>query len=122
MSNLSELKKRFINLHEIYLEANRWAMAAFYSDSEVSKLNNILYERWAKEGMKGEPIDYASKEELLMLIRKIQAYAGVRADEVVRDLMIKGEISVSSRISALRGFFDKLISIIYRLFLPGSRK
>jgi len=121
LSSSNELKKRFIDLHKIYLESNVWAMAAFYNDSEVSRLNDDLYERWKFNGEKGEPIDYATKSELMLLIRKIQAYAGVSAGEVLRDLIVKGEISADDRKKTLRSLLSKFISIVYRLFLPGSR-
>ncbi len=55
--------------------ANVWIRAAFYSDPEVTALLEQLYERWYENREEGEPIDYATSEELELLYRKARQYS-----------------------------------------------
>ena len=63
-----------------YIEAriensNQWIRAAFYGDPEVVSILEKLYERWYDNNEEGEPVDYASREELETLYRKARHYA-----------------------------------------------
>jgi len=53
---------------------NNWVKAAFYSDPEVSRIMDRLMREWRSNGEQGAPIDYATREELLVLVRAARRY------------------------------------------------
>ncbi len=55
--------------------SNQWIRAAFYSDPEVVDILERLYERWYDNNEEGEPIDYATYEELEVLYERARRYA-----------------------------------------------
>lgn len=112
MASLEDLKRKFIDLHRMYLEPNNWIIAAFYADSDVNRLNRTLYDRWVKAGMKGIPLDYASERELLFLIKKVNSYAGLSPTLVMRQWVAGGGFPKPS------GGFS-FLRILKRLFLGG---
>ncbi len=61
---------------EVRIEnSNQWIRAAFYSDPLVVDILEKLYDRWYANSEKGEPIDYATLEELKLLYEKARRYA-----------------------------------------------
>ncbi len=51
-----------------------WCRSAFYADSDVSRIVDALYSRMEASG--GDmPVDYASLEELRLLLEKAEYYA-----------------------------------------------
>ncbi len=53
---------------------NNWVKAAFYSDPEVSRIMARLVSEWESKGQDGQPIDYATSEELVILLRAARKY------------------------------------------------
>ena len=53
---------------------NNWVKAAFYSDPEVSRIMDRLVAVWQENGEEGRPIDYASEEELIILLKAARRY------------------------------------------------
>ena len=65
MSSREELLREL----RLFLDtASEWHLAAFYADPEVERIVAELYRRWEKEGGRGEPLDYASEQELRRLL------------------------------------------------------
>ena len=69
-----ELKQRVL---EIVENASQMNKAAFYSDPYVERLVEDLQKRWAQSNYEGEPIDYATDEELEELYRLALEYANM---------------------------------------------
>jgi len=59
------------------IEDNRvdWRKAAFYSDPRVEPIYNRLVEEWERSGGEGIPLDYASMDELEILVAVAKEYA-----------------------------------------------
>ncbi len=72
MANMEDLKRKVIEL--IDESHNQWAKMAFYGDPEVSSILENVYTRWERSGSNGYPIDYATKEELEILVSKAERY------------------------------------------------
>jgi len=53
---------------------NSWVKAAFYSDPQVSRIMDRLVAVWQENGEEGRPIDYASEDELVILLRAARRY------------------------------------------------
>lgn len=112
MASLEDLKRKFINIHRMYLETNNWVISAFYADSDVNRLNKMLYDRWVKGGMKGIPLDYASERELLFLIKKANSYAGLSPTLIMRQWVAGGGFPKPSKAFSF-------LYVLKRLFLGG---
>lgn len=69
-----ELKQRILEIVENAPQMNK---AAFYSDPYVEELVNDLQKRWERANYQGEPIDYASDEELEKLYELALEYANM---------------------------------------------
>ncbi len=52
-----------------------WRKAAFYSDPKVTPIYDRLINAWIEAGEKGTPLDYASIEELEVLVSIARKYA-----------------------------------------------
>ncbi len=63
--------------------------AAFYGDPTVASLVDELHQRWQRNGYQGEPIDYASEEELETLLEKAYYYSRLPAWKAYR--LVYGE-------------------------------
>ncbi len=71
-------REEYIRYIETHIErGNQWVRAAFYSDPYVSALLEELYRRWYANNSRGEPIDYASDEELEKLYQLARKYASL---------------------------------------------
>ena len=69
-----ELKQRVLEIVENAPQMNK---AAFYSDPYVEHVVEELQKRWAQADYKGEPIDYATDEELEKLYELALEYANM---------------------------------------------
>lgn len=76
-----DLKRRILRLVE---EAPQLNKAAFYSDPVVMALVENLHERWRRAGYEGEPIDYATPEELERLYELAEYYTSLPPWEAYR--------------------------------------
>lgn len=81
-----QLKDELINL--IDLNKETWIKAAFFSDETVEKIMEVLYSRWEASNEEGIPLDYASKEELEILLDIARRYVRLSPDEA-RNIVIK---------------------------------
>ncbi|GEM_PF-1262446 len=117
MRENERLKRRFLELYSS-IERSNWLLSAFYGDDDVSRINRELIERWIKAGRSGEPIDYASRKELSILIRKARFYSALSAGDVIRNLMYTDSYSILR--FPRSGWLGKLFEVIRRLFLPTT--
>lgn len=51
-----------------------WILAAFYSDPQVSEITARLNSLWREAGERGEPLDYASDEDIRVLLSIAERY------------------------------------------------
>jgi len=65
------IRERILALVETAPQINK---AAFYSDPYVEEIITELHSRWEGAGYKGEPIDYATEEELRKLLELAEYY------------------------------------------------
>ena len=71
-------RDEYIRYIEVHIErGNEWVRAAFYSDPYVEQLLEELYRRWRANNERGEPIDYATDDELEQLYRLARKYASL---------------------------------------------
>ena len=82
-----DLKQRILRLVE---EAPQLNKAAFYSDPVVMALVENLHERWQRAGYEGEPIDYATSEELERLYELAEYYISLPPWKAYRILRERG--------------------------------
>lgn len=81
-----EMVNELISL--IDLNKETWIKAAFFSDETVEKIMEILYSRWEANNEVGIPLDYASGEELKILLDIARRYVKMSPDEA-RSLVIR---------------------------------
>jgi hypothetical protein len=72
VTQTDELKREIISLIDDNIDVN--VKAAFYSDPDVSEILNNLYQRWENNNNKNEPLDYATIDELKLLVIKARFY------------------------------------------------
>lgn len=65
--------------------------AAFYSDPFVEPLVEELHSRWASNGYRGEPVDYATDEEAEKLLELAKRYASMPAWQAYRVFLERTE-------------------------------
>ncbi len=93
---------------------SNWKKAAFYSDDEILPLLEDLQRRWEESNNEGIPIDYATDEELDLLLAKARKYYYMSEAEAVSLVMARqqglrrepdrGEQGGSR----IRGFIDRI--------------
>lgn len=88
---------------------DNWRKTGFYSDPVVQDIMMKLYERWNNNNRKGIPLDYATNEELFILVRKAEHYSMIPASEIQRQLFLEFRKNVSG---GKRGFIDKIKEIL----------
>ena len=66
------MKAEIIELIDAH--TNNWVKAAFYSDPQVSKIMARLVKEWEDNGERGRPIDYATSDDLVILLRAARKY------------------------------------------------
>lgn len=71
------------------LSADPWRKMAFYSDREVVAIMDEVYARWEESGRIGEPLDYATDEELEVLAKKAEAVRGVVSRGDINQVMLR---------------------------------
>lgn len=86
-----------------------WRKAGFYSDPAVQDIMMNLYERWNNSNRKGIPLDYATNEELLILVKKAEQYSKTPTTEIQRQLLLEYKKNVSR---SKKGFIDKIKEIL----------
>ncbi|KSW12311.1 hypothetical protein CF15_06085 [Pyrodictium occultum] len=88
------MKSRILSLVEGAPRANQ---AAFYSDPYVSALVEELHRRWSRAGHRGEPIDFATREELMRLYELAEYYASLPEWKAYRIFMERRGEAVGQR-------------------------
>ncbi|MEM2203903.1 MAG: hypothetical protein QXI22_06065 [Sulfolobales archaeon] len=66
---------------------NSWVKALFYSDKDVERIMDRLVNEWNRDGMRGEPLDYATLEELEILAEKAEHYRDAPQDAFLRNML-----------------------------------
>lgn len=108
--DIERLKREImINIEE---NVNSWVKVAFYSDPEVAAITEKLYKRWEKEGNKGDPLDYATLDELRILAFKSKIYKDVNASAVLRAFMKEEKVTEEME----KGKRSVIKSILRQLF------
>lgn len=109
--NAEELKRRITML--IDDSTNNWAKIAFYSDPNVAHILDLVYGRWEQNNRKGLPIDYATIDELRILVHAAEKYKNA-GPEVVSRLMFSSEetdiINTSSK-KKKKSFIKRLLGL-----------
>lgn len=80
-----------------------WRKAAFYNDPRVEPIYDRLIKAWGDAGEKGVPLDYATVEELRVLVEAAKDYAFM-SEEKARAIAI-GRMSGEEEF----GGFSKLL-------------
>jgi len=103
-------------IRELYdlIEDNEvaWRKAAFYSDPDVERIYSRLVSEWEAGGGEGTPLDYASDEELEILLAAARKYAFM-PESRARALAMARMGGVEERDNPL-GVFSKLVEWIRR--------
>lgn len=89
--SIEEMKSEIIRL----IEENRIPeyKIVYYSLPEIRELLDKLIDRWEKNNRQGEPLDYASREELEILYDNAVKIAKKTLDELIleyRDILVPG--------------------------------
>lgn len=80
MEDVEKLKKEIIRLiDEAYDPIYK---QAFYSDTEVQRIMEKLFQKWKEGGERGLPIDYASLEDLKILYKVAKNVSSKRPEEL----------------------------------------
>ena len=113
-SSLESKRKRLISL--VDSSAEPWRKAVFYSNDEAIGIVTQLYQRWETQGRRGDPLDYASEEELdrlLVIAERIEP--GDMRDHQARMLLaaLYGEEALEAR-KPRRG--ERLWRVLKRMF------
>jgi hypothetical protein len=108
----NELKREIVSLIDDNTDVN--VKAAFYGDPEVTRILDDLYKRWENNSNKNEPLDYATMDELKILIMKARFYYN---NPVVRKI---GELPEDLRATQEKHSLSKTIKrVIKRMLLGG---
>jgi len=76
------MKNEIINL--IDENSSNWIKAAFFSDEMIEVIMEALYSKWEQSGEAGRPIDYATADQLKIMLKKARQYASMKPDEAMR--------------------------------------
>jgi len=109
--NAEELKRRITML--IDDSTNNWAKIAFYSDPNVAHILDLVYDRWEQNNRKGLPIDYATIDELRVLVHAAEKYKNA-GPEVVSRLMFSSRMDTVNTTSDKRkkkSFIKRLLGL-----------
>ncbi len=68
---------------------NNWVKALFYADKDVKRIMDRLVEEWGRNNMRGEPLDYATLEELEILAEKAERYRDAPQEAFLRGMLEK---------------------------------
>ncbi|MEM2007033.1 MAG: hypothetical protein QXG17_04395 [Sulfolobales archaeon] len=116
-TGIESKKKKLMEL--VDLSAEPWRKAAFYSNDEAIALVTELYQRWETQKRRGNPLDYATEEELdrlLLIAEKIEP--GDIQDQQTRMLIaaLYGEEALESVKHEERKKSRKFTRILKRMF------
>ncbi|MCI4396972.1 MAG: hypothetical protein JHC28_05375 [Thermoprotei archaeon] len=79
---IERLKNEIINL--IDENSSNWIKAAFFSDEVIEVIMEALYSKWESNMETGRPIDYATEDQLKIMLKKAQQYASMGQEEAMR--------------------------------------
>lgn len=113
VNQVNELKKEIVSLIDDNTDVN--VKAAFYGDPEVTNILNTLYKRWEDNNNMNEPLDYATIDELKILITKARFYYN---NPIVRKI---GELPEDLHVAREKhGLGETIKRIIKRMLLGGA--
>ncbi len=106
-------RERLIRILLDLIEDNEvaWRKAAFYSDPQVERIYSRLVDEWIKAGERGIPLDYATLEELRVLVEAAKRYAFI-SESRARALALS-RMSGDDEGGAL-GVFSRILSRLRR--------
>lgn len=87
-----------------------WRKAGFYGDPEVQRIMDSLYARWNENNREGIPLNYATDEELVILVEKAEYYSKQPASSIQRQLFF------SENSAGKRGKREGLAKKLKRIF------
>lgn len=85
MGRAEDLRRKILS--QIEENRNEWVKAAFYSDPEVERIMARLVREWEARGMRGEPLDYATLEELEVMGERADRYVNSSREEFLRRML-----------------------------------
>lgn len=77
-----KMKSEIINL--IDENSSNWIKAAFFSDEMIEIIMEALYAKWEQNQEEGMPIDYATEDQLKIMLKKARQYASMKPEEAMR--------------------------------------
>jgi hypothetical protein len=77
-----KMRNEIINL--IDENSSNWIKAAFFSDEVIEVIMEALYSKWEQSNEQGMPIDYATGDELKIMLKKARQYASMKPEEAMR--------------------------------------
>lgn len=100
-----------------------WILAALYSDPQVSNINEELVRRWREAGMEGDPLDYATEDEVRRLLTIAKRYVFLRPEEA-RAIALRRMTSESPKPAGKpspghQGLFARISRRLKRVFSGG---
>lgn len=115
-ANLESKKRRLMSL--VDSSAEPWRKVVFYSNDEAIGIVTQLYQRWELHGRKGDPLDYATEEEvdrLLLVAERIEP--GDMKDQQTRMLIaaLYGEEALETRTRQRGGRLRRVLRKIFFL-------
>jgi hypothetical protein len=102
-----------------------WILAALYSDPEISRINEELVVRWERAGMKGDPLDYATEDEIRKLLLAARRYIFLKPEEARAIALSRmtsniAEPSSFESESRRRGLLARISERLKRAFSGGA--
>ncbi|MEM0021112.1 MAG: hypothetical protein QW039_05865 [Fervidicoccaceae archaeon] len=79
---MERMKNEIISL--IDENASNWIKAAFFSDEVIEVIMEGLYSKWEGNNEEGRPIDYATADQLKIMLKKARHYASMSPEEAMR--------------------------------------
>ncbi len=108
--DLEAVKREIIELIDEHYSG--WVKAAFYSDPRVSKIMDRLLVAWRENSNVGSPIDYASENELLVLLSEARRYSSM-SEATARALALSRMGGDEEGFSVL-GVFSAMVKGLFR--------
>jgi hypothetical protein len=108
MSRTEAMKREIISLIEE--NTNNWVKAAFYSDLRVSRIMDRLVGEWQRNSEQGRPIDYATDDELEILLHVARRYYGLdprRAMAIALNNMARENEEEASSLGVFKRLFSR---------------
>ena len=117
-TNTKALKREIIEL--IDNNPSPWIKAAFYSDPVVNAILDSLYKKWDENNRRGEPLDYASYDDLRVLHDKAIEYSRMSEDRA-RLLALRRLDRGAEAEAEERGLLSRITESFKRIYYKFKR-